>query len=158
VSSLDVIAVDVVVETTQVFVDAVTGPLTGGGGGGGPTGTIAVFGSASPISPGTTAYIGIGWSIIESKAEFLVEIDGNVTDFGVSIGAQDLGPGSIVATLRRNGADAGLVATLSGVETSESVSGSVAFAKGDRATIKADVSVDVPAGVMITWSWRLVPT
>jgi hypothetical protein len=160
-------AVDAVMESTvevvetielgePIFVDVSIGEETGGGGG--LTGTTATFGSVTPISPGTTAYVGVGWSILESKAEFLVMVAGEVTDFAVSIGAQDLGTGSIVATVRKLGADTALSVMLSGFEQAESVSGSVIFAKGDRAAIKVAVSADVPGGVMITPTWRLVPS
>jgi hypothetical protein len=153
----DVQAVDVTLLETPIVADVVVGPNVGSGGGG-PTGMNGANGSVTPISPGTTAYIGVGWSITESKAEFLMLCAGNVTDFGISIGAQPLGTGSIVATLRKLGADTALTVTLSGSEQSEYVSGSVSFAKGDRAAIKAVLSSDVPGGIIITPSWRLVPT
>lgn len=116
-----------------------------------------MFGSVTPISPGTTAYIGVGWSVTEGKAEFMVLVAGNVTDFGVSIGEQNLGTGNVVVTLRRNGVDTPLTITLTAGEEHVYVSGGVFFAKGDIATIKAVVSADVPGNVIITPTWRLEP-
>jgi hypothetical protein len=181
-ASTTVEAIDVTMpEAASIFVDAIVtgaieavdvtapsiGPIVvdigdiaiGGGGGGGPTGMNGANGSVTPISPGTLAYVGIGWSVVENKAEFLMMIAGTVTDFGVTIGiSSDLGSAVLVSTLRKNGVDTSLSVSLTGTARSGFVAGTVAFAKGDRASIKANVPAGAPGNVIVTPTWRLVPT
>lgn len=127
-------------------------PAPSGGGGQ----EVQMFGSILPIPPNTTVYVAAGFSIVESESRFQVLAAGNVTDFGVAIG-ESLGAGTITATLRKNGVDTALVVVLSGSDQLEYVSGSVAFAKGDWASIKV-VTTGIPSGIIVTPSWRFVPT
>jgi hypothetical protein len=158
------VAVEAVLDDPVEVVDAVAesgDPVSvdvGIGGEGGPTGMNGEAGSATPISPGTVAYLGIGWSIVEAKVQAQQLLAGTVTDFGASLSA-DLGGGDVVVTLRKNGAATPLTVTLTNAALSAYVSGgTVAFAKGDVRSVEVNVSATVPAGVIVNASWRLVPT
>jgi len=150
-----IIAVDAVMSGPPVAaVDVIIGAISASA----PPAVQCIAGSVTPIPPSTIAFVGIGWSIDETKAQMLVLVDGIITDFGLSIGDQAIGPGSIIAKLRKNVADTTAVVTLSGVEQFDYVTDLIIpVVKGDL----IDVRVAMPAGaanMIVTASWRLEPT
>ena len=94
---------------------------------------MSAFSTEMQVSAAGTYYIGPGGvSSSESVVEFPM-VAGVCTKLAA---LDEVVGGTRVYTLRKNGADTALTVTLSGSTQTASVTGSVTFADGDRASIK----------------------